>query len=244
MPKFFFFLSVFFLSANAFAQENMYDILGMDMVDTSDYEGKLMFYEELPFNLLNKTEVDKKIASDVEHLSEQHFRTLGDMNAHLSKNKPTEYQKIRAFFVLISQNVTFDSHSYFTNHIPPQHPLVIYQSRKALSKGFADMFTLLCQNNEIECRTLKGYTKGFDPEKEGKNSPNHYWNAVRIDGYWYLLDIPMCVGKVENKQFFKKYTEDYFLAPPIEFAKTHLPIHASWQLLDQHIELGDFYIEK
>ena len=146
MPKVFFVFLSLLISANVFAQENIYDILGMDMVDTSDYEGKLMFFEELPFNLLNKAEVDKKIASDVEHVKTQHFKTLGDVNAYLAKNKTTEYQKIRAFFVWIEHHIEFDTHSYLTNHVPPQHPLVIYQSKKALSKGFADLFTIFCQN--------------------------------------------------------------------------------------------------
>jgi len=241
MPKVFFLIVTLFFTAKTFAQENIYDILGMDMVDTSDYDGKLMFYEELPFNLLNKAEVDKKIDADIEHAKAQHFRTLGDVNAYLSKNKLTEYQKVRAFFVWIEHNIEFDLHSYLTNHIPPQHSLVVYQSKRALSKGFADLFTLFCQNNDIECRTLKGYTKGFDSTKERKDYPDHFWNAVRIDNYWYLLDIPMCIGKVENKQFVKSFNEDYFLSPPVEFVKSHLPIHSSWQLLESHVSLEDFY---
>jgi transglutaminase/protease-like cytokinesis protein 3 len=244
MPKVFFLLFSLFLTANAIAQENIYDILGMDMVDTSDYEGKLMFYEEMPFNLLNKAEVDAKIDIEIEHAKTMHFKTLGDLNAYLAKHKTTEYQKIRAFFVWIERNIEFDLHSYQTNHIPPQNAMVVYMGRRALSKGYADLFTLFCQNNEIECRTLKGYTKGFDIEKEHKDYPNHFWNAVRIDNYWYLLDIPMCIGKIENKKFTKIYKDDYFLAPPVEFIKSHLPIHSSWQLLETHIELNDFYNQK
>jgi transglutaminase/protease-like cytokinesis protein 3 len=242
MCKFFISLLVLFAQANSvLGQENIYDILGMDMVDSSDYDGKIMFYEEMPFNLLNKAEVDKKIEHDIQHAKTQHFKTLGDVNAFLTKNKVTEYQKVRSFFVWITQNIEFDMHSYLTNHFPPQHPLVVYQSKKALSKGFADMLSIFCQNNDIECRSLKGYTRGFDIEKEKKEYPNHYWNVVRIDGYWYLLDMLMCVGKVEKNTFIKKSNEDYFLPPPIEFIKTHLPMHASWQLLENHVSLEEFY---
>ena len=229
------------MQTDSFAQENIYDILGLDMVDTSDYDGKVMFYEEMPFNLLNKAEVDKKVDHDVQNAKTQHFKTLGDVNAFLAKNKTSEYQKVRAFFDWIVNNIEFDIHCYETNHFPPQHPLVVYQSKRALSKGFADMFTIFCQNNDIESRSLKGYTKGFDVAKEKKGYPNHYWNVVRIDGYWYLLDIPMCAGKIEKNAFVKKYTEDYFLPPPIEFIKTHLPMHASWQLLENHIGIDEFY---
>ena len=154
MYKVFFAILLFLGISTVSAQENIYDILGMDMVDTSDYDGKILFYEEMPFNLLNKAEIDKKIEHDILHAKTQHFKTLGDVNAYLSKNRPTEYQKVRAFFRWITLNIEFDTHSYFTGHAPPQHPLVVYQSKKALSKGFADMFTLFCQNNDIECRSL------------------------------------------------------------------------------------------
>ncbi len=241
MRTLFFLCMLFFFQVKAFAQENVYDILGLDMVDTSDYDGKVMFYEELPFNLLNKAEVDKHVEHDVLKAQSQHFKTLGDVNAYLVKNKLSEYQKVRAFFRWIALNIDFDLHSYQTGHFPPQHPLVVFQSKKALSKGFADMFTIFCQNNDIECRSLKGYTKGFDVAKEKKDYPDHYWNVVRIENYWYLLDVSMCIGKIENKVFVKKYSEDFFLPPPIEFIKTHLPMHASWQLLENHVSLDEFY---
>ena len=243
MRQLFFIVLTFFTALSLRAQENIYDILGLDMVDTSNYDGKLMFYEDLPFNLLNKSEVDKKIDHDLERVKNQHFKTLGDLNASLSKNKTSEYQKVRSFFRWIALNVEFDIHSYNTGHLPPQHPLIIFQNKKALSKGYADMLTIFCQNNDIECKSLKGYTNGFDKVKEKKNYPDHFWNVVRIDGYWYLLDIPMCLGNVENKIFVKKYNEDYFLPPPVEFIKSHLPIHASWQLLEDHINLEAFYKE-
>lgn len=223
------------------AQENLYDILGLDMVDTSDYEGKLMFYEDLPFNLLNKAEVDKHVEHDVQKVNSSHHRTLGEVSANLAKNKTSEYQKVRAIFRWIETNIEFDTHSYQTGHFPPQHPLVVYQSKRALSKGMADLFTILCQNNDIECRSLKGYTKGFDASKEKKGNPGSYWNVVRIDGYWYLLDISMCAGKFVEGKYVKNYTEEYFLPPPTEFIKTHLPGHASWQLLENHVALEDFY---
>lgn len=241
MHKVFLVFITLFVHTIAFSQENIYDILGLDMVDTSDYDGKVMFYEELPFNLLNKQEVDKHVEHDVIKANAQHFRTLGDVNAFLVKNKTSEYQKVRSFFRWICLNIEFDNRSYQSNHYPPQHPLVVFQNRRALPKGFADLFTIFCQNNDIECRSLKGFTRGFNPLKEKKDNPNHYWNVVRIDGYWYLLDVAMCLGKLQNNVFFKNYTEDYFLVPPTDFIKTHLPIHASWQLLENHVGLDTFY---
>lgn len=241
MYKLFFGLILSLTSASSIAQENIYDILGMDMVDTSDYDGKIMFYEEMPYNLLNKSEVDKKIDHDIEHAQKQHFKTLGEVNSYLVKNKTTEYQKVRAFFRWIVKNIEFDIHSYENSHFPPQHPLVVYQGRKGLSQGFSDLLTIFCQNNDIECRSLKGYTKGFDLEHEKREYPNHYWNVVRLDGYWYLIDIPMCLGRIENKKFVRDYKEDFFLPPPTEFAKSHLPIHSSWQLLENRVALEDFF---
>ena len=91
--------------------------------------------------------------------------------------------------VWIVKNIEFDVQSYNNNHYSPQHPLVIYQTRRALPKGFADLFTILCRNNDIECRSLKGYTKGFDEQKEkkkkeasttakyGKNLKKHFKNG-------------------------------------------------------------------
>jgi transglutaminase/protease-like cytokinesis protein 3 len=54
---------------------------------------------------------------------------------------------------------------------------------------------------------LDGFAKGFGYKiGEPLSTPNHAWNAVRIDGNWYLLDATWdagVVGEKSNKFEFK-----------------------------------------
>jgi hypothetical protein len=87
-----------------------------------------------------------------------------------------------------------------------------------------------------EVVTLSGESLGFS----GKPG-SHAWNAVRIQGEWYLIDVTWDAGYIDGTgTFFQRYQTQYLFAPPQEFVRRHLPTEPSWQLLTPPLSRGDF----
>ena len=52
---------------------------------------------------------------------------------------------------------------------------------QAWCTGFSHAFNLLCDTMGIGCAAV--------PANKDSLNPSHMWNEVRIDGYWYILDV-------------------------------------------------------
>ena len=53
------------------------------------------------------------------------------------------------------------------------------------------MYIMFCRYAGLFCTVITGFAKGLDyrPGDKFKGSEyNHSWNAVYIDGHWYLVD--------------------------------------------------------
>jgi transglutaminase/protease-like cytokinesis protein 3 len=96
---------------------------------------------------------------------------------------------------------------------------------------------------QIEMVQVIGYSKGYDYKigDSFNEVPNHAWNAVKINGRWFLLDVTWGAGYIdENNRFVRRFQDHYFLTPPESFILDHLPEDERWQLTDQPISLREF----
>jgi hypothetical protein len=58
--------------------------------------------------------------------------------------------------------------------------------------------------------------------------PEHVWNAVQLNGNWYLIDNTWGGGYLdENNTYIKLVNDFYFLAEPKQFISTHFPFMSS-----------------
>ncbi len=114
---------------------------------------------------------------------------------------------------------------------------------RAVCGGFAGVQQLLGEHADLEIRTLEGYGRGlgftpFGDEPVGRAT--HAWNAVQIDGAWYLMDPTWDAGTVEGTTWVRRYSTDYLFVAPEDFAHTHLPEDPAWQLLAQPLDAQAF----
>ena len=81
------------------------------------------------------------------------------------------------------------------------------------------------------------YNLSLKPHRE-----NHEWNAIKINGKYYLCEVTWGAGKVENNKFIKGYNTFYFCCPPEIFICTHYPTKElnKWMLLDKKISQDEF----
>ena len=146
-------------------------------------------------------------------------------------------------FYWISQNIEYDVDAYFSGHIRHQSDKDVFTSRKAVCDGFGTIFESLCTSVKIKCKKISGYAKGhgFKVNQKTFTKTNHAWNAIELDGRWYLVDSTWGSGYLDhNKMNRKELNPFYFLVRPEQMIYRHLPEDSQWQLLSSPISMTEF----
>lgn len=198
------------------------------------------------FSALDKKTIEVAVPANV---------TVELLSQKLASLAVTDTDKVRVFYVWIAHNIAYDYQAYKSGNIPEQSPQAVLEQRKAVCQGYSELFYRLCKLNHIPCYVITGYSKGFG-YKPGKKftQTDHAWNAVKLNGKWYLIDVTWAAGYLNaNNAFVKQFNEAYFLTLPEKFIFKHLPADPMWQLLPNPIDITLFskdsveikrYIEK
>jgi len=123
--------------------------------------------------------------------------------------------------------------AYFEEEIPN----VTFRTRKGICQDYSYLFKQMCTAVGVESQVISGLSK--DDSKQ-VSKVGHAWNAVKLEGKWYLLDATWAAGYINEKKFVKEYAPGYYLTDPQLFALNHLPDSSKWQMLEHHLTLGEF----
>lgn len=135
----------------------------------------------------------------------------------LTKPFSSEIEKVRAIYRWIIQNLEYQYDLPYEDYTMDVG--VILKKRKTKCLGFTAVFDTLCYHAKIKSTYVYGYVNEDGSTWKGGT---HVWNAVQINGKWYLIDPTW--GQVDDK---------YFLMPPKEFIKSHFPPNRRWTLLTE-----------
>ncbi|XP_078701917.1 kyphoscoliosis peptidase-like [Branchiostoma floridae x Branchiostoma belcheri] len=186
-------------------------------------------------------ELDDYAKQTPEH-AEASMRSLVD---YLIRPTKTPLETIRVLFMWMATHVKYDVSGYVTGTTyGDSSPEAVFRTRAAVCQGYADLFAELCRLADIPCKTISGKAKGINYVVGAKfrEASNHAWNAVQINGFWYLLDCTWAAGHsdISSKTFVFSYTEHYFLTDPEFLVADHLPLDDSWQLLEDPVSVEMF----
>lgn len=129
-----------------------------------------------------------------------------------AKKKDTDYERLKYIYDAIQSNTTYESnaaHSKNCNielysHAKADSGLV---HKKANCTGYSMTFCYLAQSLGYDCICVNG------------KSPNdHMWNAIKLDGKWYMLDLTWDDFYGDQKG---KLQYDYFLLSEKNMNKDH-----------------------
>jgi transglutaminase-like putative cysteine protease len=145
------------------------------------------------------------------------------------------FQRVKVLHDYVADRVVYDVEAYRTKKFPPQTPEHVFQTRKAVCAGYSNLLAAMGKAVGEELVTVSGlaYTPG-----EAETFGSHAWNAVRIQGEWYLLDVTWNAGAVQGDFFARGYETKYLFMPPKDFVVTHIPDDPAWQLLDEPLKRG------
>jgi hypothetical protein len=119
---------------------------------------------------------------------------------------------------------------------------VLARHNRTVCTGYAYLLRELAHHAGIRCEIVHGYGRTARSNIRGQGDVNHSWNAVQLDGQWYLCDATWSSGAIDPTQgtFVKSYNDSYFLADPALFARNHYPVDTAYALLRNKPSLQEF----
>jgi hypothetical protein len=176
-------------------------------------------------------------------LAQDPAKALKLLVAWLLRGIKDPFERVRVLHDWVALHLTYDWQAFITDEIPDQSIEALLTRRTAVCAGFASLFTALCEAAQLECVTIPGVARGFERAltPQTAKQENHAWNAVKIDGAWYLLDVtwdsPGPPGSPLAKQPFET---TWFLLEPELMIVAHFPTDPAWQLLAEPFDFERF----
>lgn len=163
--------------------------------------------------------------------------TVETLGAHFKRiQSPNE--RIRAMHDWVATNISYDLPAIADGSYPHrQSAAQVLRARRGVCAGYANLMRALGQVTGDRIVTVTGHTRTKEGEAGGANG--HAWNAVKIGGAWYLLDVTWDSGRKIGRKS-EPMTTTYFLTPPKVFALDHFPDDPKWQLVKTPLTRGAF----
>jgi transglutaminase/protease-like cytokinesis protein 3 len=170
---------------------------------------------------------------------ESYARNLQSLSDYLTSPARTDLAKARSVYAWIATHVRYDMSTYtgsaYASEIAYANRAL--QSRRTVCTGFALLFKQLLTRAGVEAVTVKGFSRYADAQAGlPTGGIDHEWNAVRLDGDWYLFDLTWACTTAQKG----KPNDFYFMTDPQAFISQHLPIQSRWQLLNRPVSKPDF----
>lgn len=180
------------------------------------------------------------------------LRALPILVKKLTAPLNTNVEKFRAIYFWVSHNIRGEHHLALENDkmrrkfhedtlaleqwnagFKKEVFKLLVNKKETLCSGYTYLIQKMASLAGIEVAIVEGFGLMNKLKLEDQTIPNHSWNAVKLDGKWYLCDATWAAGYTDmNTYLFQfDYDDQYFLTDPSEFAKTHHPVDSQWALL-------------
>ena len=145
----------------------------------------------------------------------------------------SDVQKLRAIFTWVSEKVAWEED--FEGEVDPRR---VIQMRRGCSEEVAVLVSEMCSAAGLMSEIVRGYLKspGDIIEHNSKPRPNHWWNAVVVDGCWRIMDCSLASPTNPKRSQYSSTGHQaaesgWFLTRPMDICYTHIPS----SLEQQHI---------
>lgn len=157
--------------------------------------------------------------------------SVSELASLLSSYTNTELEKARIIYSWLAYHIDYDVPAFLGGEYGDVSPAGVLSSRKGVCSGYANLYVALAEKMGLEAAIVQGYAKGLGYITGSDRQINHAWNAVKIDGRWYLLDATWGAGGVSNDRFVRRFNPHYFATEPEQLIYDHFPSNTNWQLL-------------
>jgi hypothetical protein len=164
----------------------------------------------------------------------------------------TDLEKCRAVYTWMAYNIKYDDVAYNNNSSSYMDALEVLKEQKAVCAGYSALFTYLCNQLNLEVKSVFGWSKGYGYKQEEmlnmKSIPDsdHAWNLVKIDGEWRCFDATWGSGSAKTTpnglmKSVYEFTDEWFNCSPEEFIFSHYTESQDDLHLEKPISLKTFF---
>lgn len=195
----------------------------------------------------------KKADSIAQSLHGEDLNNLSQLSYKLTSNLNTDVERFRAIYKWVCSNIKNDYGLYLRNNGQRQRFKddslkfadwnstfrkklfnKLRKKKRTICTGYAYLVKELATFANIECEMVQGYGRVSTTDIEKLTLPNHSWNAIKLEGKWYLCDPTWASGipNPKTNRFTFQYNDGFFLPEPELFAVNHFPVEEKWWLFD------------
>lgn len=206
----------------------------------------------------------KKADSIALSYNKEDLTNLPELSHKLTNHLNTDVERFRAIYRWVCANIANDyglyqknnsKRQYFKNkpnrlkawNIKFRKKLFekLKNKKRTICTGYAYLIKTLADFANIESEIVQGYGRVSTTNVETLDLPNHSWNAVKLNGKWYLCDPTWASGIPNSKtgKFKFTYNDGFFLTEPKLFAVNHFPLEPKWWLLEDNIPSFDQFLK-
>jgi hypothetical protein len=195
----------------------------------------LLFIYQIGFCQIDFSIIDKEVK-----LSHKGETKIDRLTNKLTSRYQNSVDKIRAIFIWITNNIDYDFKQSRYNQLSETVDIIAnrtLKNRKGVCMHYAMLFDTMAKAAGIESYYITGYGR----ESNGAlTKESHAWNAIKISGRYYILDVTWASGFMSDSGYQKKLEEKYFMMPPDQAIKSHMPFDPIFQFLERPIKHEDF----
>ncbi|UWX56245.1 hypothetical protein NYZ99_08410 [Maribacter litopenaei] len=171
---------------------------------------------------------------------------MWDLTELVADRIKSKEEQANFFYHWIGNNISYD-HQTFERIIKgtilseefssSQDKYTVYENRKAVCAGYANLYKWFMDELEIEAVIISGHIR--DPRNHyidlyQDDNFRHGWNAIKLNDEWKLVDTTWGNSNDPTQ------SEYYFDINPEWLIITHYPEESKWQLLDEPLSLEEF----
>lgn len=173
-------------------------------------------------------QVPKRYESDVQHLLR-----------YLLRPARSEFEKVRLIYSWLISHVVYSHGSHLSQSFFAQGDLRELLQHGLACDGYGLIFQQLVAQAGIEVKTIEGFAR--DGLRRPEATKNHLWDAVKVDGHWWLVDPTWAAGSVKGQFFMPDPDDYYFMAPLDAFVLSHYDFNDEFGIQRQlGLSWGDF----
>lgn len=138
----------------------------------------------------------------------------------------SDVQRLRAIFTWVSERIAWEED--FEGDVDTRR---VIQSKRGCSEEIAVLVMDMCAAVGLHSEVIRGYLKapGEELDFEMIAHPNHWWNAVIVDGEWRIMDCSLANPTNPRRSSYSSAGSQvaesgFFLARPSEICYTHVPL--------------------
>jgi len=142
-------------------------------------------------------------------------------------------QRLRAIFIWCAERISWeeDVNSDVFDHQTAVDTRRVIQTKRGSSREISALVVEMCSAIGIQADMVQGYLKtpGEDLDLDAATRPNHFWNAILVDGEWRMMDTSLASPTNPKRSLYSGVSTSiaeawYFLAKPSQMCWTHIPV--------------------